>query len=394
MSYRVGFLMFLNYKDSSANKLVGFFLLLSLCEIILFSLSAGMISGQEKISFAEPFRKCRVFGSANGLSRIVASDNESNLIYTNDINTLISINPETNLENWKSQIVGKLENSAVADETSLYFVSVSESGNASNEIQNKKYFLNSLSLKTGLTIWQEKFGENIKMNETRDKDLIFIVKDDRYLLGIQKNDGKIRWTQNFSAKILSAGTDIEGQVNVLTNDTIYVLSKSSGTLINNIKLSKDSVNISIFKDRHVLLGYPTGEFVKVSAAGNRNEVRWKIKAGGSITDLIEINDEVLVTSMDNFIYLYSFESGKLKWKRRVGGRINISPLIYDNHAIVLNSAENSASVIELREGRVVNQIRIEEDNYFSGQPVISGNLFIFQTFRGIYVFSNSNSDCK
>ncbi len=375
-------------NNTSSNNFVVRFSAICLSGVVLF-FSLAEIFGQEKIKFAEPFRKCKVFGTNSGFSQTIASDNESNLIYSEDKYSLISVNLETNLENWKSQTVGKLDKIVISDKDSLFYISSSE-----NEKQKMTYFLNSLSIKTGITNWQKKFVENVRLNQTENEDLIFLIKEDMFLLAIEKNTGKTLWANTMQDKILSAKSETDGQINILTKDKLLNFSIRSGELINDIKLNKNSVNNSLVRNSYLLLGYPTGEFIKVSAENDKNEVVWRIKTGGGITDLIEVKDEVLVTSLDNFLYLYSIDSGKLKWKRRVGGRINIKPLIYDNHAIVLNSAENSASIIELREGKVINQIRIEDNNNFSGPPIILGGYFIFQTFKGIYLFTNSNSECR
>ncbi len=378
-------------KNSSANKLTARFFSGSLALLIFLAGLTIRSDAQEKPNFAGPFKKCRALGTNNGLSQTVASDNEQNIIYTNDSTSLISLNPETNLENWKTQITGKLFSNAVADQNSLFFISSFE-----DKDKEKIFTLNSLSLKTGITNWQKKLNgyKNLELTEAQNKENLFLIAEEKSLQAIRKDNGGINWTKEFTEKILSYEILTPDKISILTTSRVTYLSLKDGQPINEVILGKSAAGISAVTDNYLLLGYPTGEFIKVLPSENKTAIQWKIKTGGSITGLLKLQEEVLVTSLDNFLYLFSIDSGKQKWKRRVGGRINIKPVIYDNYAVVINSAENYASIIELRGGKIINQIRIEDDNYFSGQPQISGRYFIFQTYKGIYFFKNASLDCK
>jgi hypothetical protein len=61
---------------------------------------------------------------------------------------------------------------------------------------------------------------------------------------------------------------------------------------------------------------------------------------------------------------------------------------------VVNSGDNAVSVIDLRDGKVINQIPLEADNYFSGPPLVSGIYMVVQTFKGAYFFVNTSVNCK
>jgi hypothetical protein len=83
----------------------------------------------------------------------------------------------------------------------------------------------------------------------------------------------------------------------------------------------------------------------------------------------------------------------LKWKRRVSGRIKIKPLLFGGYTVVVTDGDNSVSIISLRDGRVVNKIDLEADNYFSGQPIVLGNYLIVQTYKGVFFFVNGTESC-
>ena len=372
--------------------------------LLLMILISGFpleFSGQEKPDLKKPFKKCWDSGGKNGQSNIVASDNEAQLIVTNNNSALISIDPLTKLENWKTEIRGQMRPVTIFDENSLFFIADFEANSDSDEEEKKEKkekttTLNSISLKTGIIKWQEKTADNknIEIKPLYHKELFFITDDKNTLSALQKEDGTIRWKRNFPNTVISVDSISPAEIRVLTEDRFLRVNANTGDILDETKIDSNSAKNFILKKDYLLLGNLSGEVVKVLLGRNKNNVDWKIKTGGSISALIELEGAVIVSSLDNFLYLYSLESGKLKWKRRLSGRINQSPLIFGNYAVVINSADSYASVIDLSDGKVVNQIPIDEENYFSGPPVIFRNLILLQTFKGIYFYSNANLDCQ
>lgn len=359
--------------------------------IMVCSVLTECIKSQETAEFDKPFKVCRIYPLGGGATQITASDNNTNFIFTNESNYLLSVNPESKLENWKSLAGGKLYPVIVADNDSVYFLSSFE-----NEAQRTNYILNSISQKTGITNWQKKLDgySNIKLFESADKETIYLTAENHNLLAVRKKDGNLNWTKNLQAKVISIATRLTSQISVLTEKSLFQLSTENGTLLSQTKIKSAPASESIGGNGYVWLGYPNGELLKISSAGKVAEVLWKIKTGGNISSVIELENEVLISSYDNFLYLYSVSSGKLKWKRRVSGRINLKPLIVKKHAIVLSATDSVASIIELDAGKIINQIVIEDGNYFSDEPIILGKFIIFPTFRGVYLFVNSDSECR
>ena len=382
-------------RNASASKIIEY-MFLGGCLALMYLLAGSSLQlfAQSDLNLAEPLKKCRVYGGNNGIARIIASDNIHNLILTNDNFSVISMNLDfgTETENWKTLSGGYLESQAI-DTENLFLVTSFE-----NVDRKKSYILNSISLGTGITNWQLKINEHYKVliNEIADEKVLILMIDDTRLMAVSKDAGKIIWTKEYIEKIVDVNksvSDLE-ELYILSGNGLTNIQKNSGQIINEFKFKSNEISIGVIGRSFVLNGYPTGDIIKVSIGANQNDVIWKIKAGGGISGLVPYKDEILVTSLDNFIYLYSIENGKLRWKRRVAGRINIEPRIYGDLAIVLNSGNNAASVIDLRDGKVINQIQVEEETYFTGQPFVLGKYLIFQTSKGIYFFSGANQACK
>ena len=379
-------------KGVLTNKLKQLNISIWLLLTVLIYGRAVSVSGSEKPNLSEPLKKCWAYGGENGLSKIIASDNESNIILTIDNYSIISLNPNSKLENWKAASGGKLESDAIVDGNNLFYITYFE-----NEDRQKTYTLNSISLKTGLTNWQIKLKSysEINLKQSDNKDLLFITTGDNSLSAIKKSNGERIWTKEFSGLFVSieASSKTDG-LNILLDDRLLKVSAKNGEAFKENKLKKNRISSSIVKENYLLLGYTTGELTKINTENNKSETDWKIKTGAGISGLVEYRDEVLTTSLDNFIYLFSNDNGKLKWKKRVAGRINIEPQIFGTFAAVINSGDNSTTVVDLRDGKSINQIQLEQNNFFSGRSLLTDTYFILQTSRGIYFFVNTDAVCK
>lgn len=96
---------------------------------------------------------------------------------------------------------------------------------------------------------------------------------------------------------------------------------------------------------------------------------------------------MLITSLDNFVYLISVEKGNLIWKRRLGGRISGKSLVLDNCALITTIVEPAISVVDLSTGRLINKIILEDENFVTANLIKVQNKVIVPTSKGLYAFS-------
>jgi len=354
---------------------------------------AGGVLAQPAPDLEAPFKQCPALLPGNGSASIIASDNEHNIYFINSESNIISIDQSARTENWRSQISGKILTDVHIDTGSLYFLTYFE------DMEKKRIVsLNSMSLKTGLINWQRKISEFTETKDLRiqnkapDRKFLYITGDNR-LTAIGKDDGKQLWSKSFPLPIRSVEDSRDEKLSVLTDDSMYILYGRTGEETQ-VRLQRKSPMYLLNNGSDLILGYRTGEIIKTRTQDGRSEPDWNLKTGGGVTGLYEYQNKVLATSLDNFVYMISKENGNLSWKKRVSGRILIRPLIYQKQAVVLTSGDNLATIIDLESGKAVNQIRIEEDNYFSGESYISGRFLILQTFRGVYYFTNTNKNCN
>lgn len=344
----------------------------------LLMLVAG-IAGQEKLNLQKPFKKCWVYNPDNSQISIAASDNDNLILFKGRF--LISFNPTSKTEIWKTEISGMLEQPIVSDDGYLFFVTTSE-----NDNKEKSFFLNSISLKTGVTKWQKKISEDYKIKAIYKAGIILLNEKLDKVSAVQKADGAKDWEKEITSHVVSLEMPTEQQVNILSEDQLLEVSAKSGQNLRETKVTGQRTSSQNLTNEDLVLGYSTGEIVKIALESG--DTLWKFKTGGRVSSLAGFGDDILATSFDNFVYLFSRKSGKLKWKRRVADRINLTPVLYQNYAVTASLGGSSLFVFDMEDGKIVNQIELESDNYFLGEPVLQNNLLILQTYRGIYAFSS------
>jgi outer membrane protein assembly factor BamB len=127
---------------------------------------------------------------------------------------------------------------------------------------------------------------------------------------------------------------------------------------------------------------------------NSNSLTWSVRHGGEISSLSLVSNGVLVTSLDNFVYFISLNKGKNVWRRRLAGRITVKPLIVGNFAVIVTAVSKNAVVIDLRNGKVVNQISLTDIGFILSKPLVLQNSLVFLTNKGIFSFVTTNINCS
>ncbi len=150
--------------------------------------------------------------------------------------------------------------------------------------------------------------------------------------------------------------------------------------------------IAAAENDRIYLGDSSGSVFSINLPNNTK--LWQRRIGGARISDIEITAHgLLVSSYDNFVYMLSAESGKRLWKRRLNGRISSKPAVSGRYAVVISLFDSSAAIIELKQGKIVNRIYLERENFFTGGVLFTGNRVVFTTSNGLKTFAVSPTQC-
>jgi len=101
---------------------------------------------------------------------------------------------------------------------------------------------------------------------------------------------------------------------------------------------------------------------------------------------VRTGDELLVASLDNFVYKFTLR-GARSWKRRLPGRISSQPLVAHGAALFMPLSGSAGVVLELRDGRQVNWLPTGEEIATSASPVAVGEVVLLTTEHGLIAFT-------
>lgn len=357
--------------------------------LILFTFVTDSFS-QEKPDlkvedFSMPLKKCFGFARDKSSTNLIASDNKiQNVIFLQDNKNIFSYNLKETLINWKTESNGFIKEINQTDNNDLIFIS-----SRPTKENNNQFYLNSVSLKTGITNWQR---ETALFNIIRGshKDNLLVLSDGlQKVAGIDYKTGTDLWEITLSEKFLLLNTITDQTLLILTDKNLINLELNTGRILKKTEIpssKSNNFNFLVGSDMFTFLGTSDGKIFKFTKSF-KNAI-WKYKTGGSISSILYKENKILVTSLDNFVYLLDAQSGRLKWKKRMDDRIDIKPVFYNNLAVISSTSGNKISIINIDEGKLINRIILEEGNYPVSSPLVLDEGILLATNKGVFLYSS------
>jgi outer membrane protein assembly factor BamB len=114
---------------------------------------------------------------------------------------------------------------------------------------------------------------------------------------------------------------------------------------------------------------------------------WKRRTGAGVQAVAAVENGLLASSLDNFAYFLSLKKGAVVWRQLLPGRIPARPVTASDGALFTPLSTDSAIVLNLKDGKPLNTLRIGEENTSSAAPVAAGNFVLLTTQHGLLAFS-------
>lgn len=361
-----------------------------------------MFAGEVKVEkFSEdfnfPFQICWSYLNEKSVLSVNASDNERELYSTFYYNDLIAINLTGNVS-WKTELGGQHISNLLIKDKNIILASRdinSKNSEPTETISRQQAIVRSLDRFTGITNWLVNVSNSSRIYLFEFENDIIIISQEGEIKSIRTSSGLVVWEGILSAELSSIPFFDKDQALIGTADGYIIqLSLADGKQISKLKVSNAPTTIIRKKsDRKLLWGDGKGSVFSIKYAGPDELSQiykkvWQFRIGAKISHLVSTPIGVLVSSFDNFLYLISHKDGKIVWKKRFPGRIHSEPFVVDGHVIVITTADSVASIVEIKSGKLVNSITLQDDNIFTGNPVKTGNQLIFPTLNGIFSFSS------
>ena len=365
------------------------------------SLAAGkrFFAIEDELNLSLPLKKCWEYklSQPNYADTNAASDNSKGFLIFNDAGQLRLLDTTAVKLVWSSDLVGTVESNIAADDSTIYFVSGREKESNGGA---RSRTLKSVDKTTGLLRRQialpdsGRDGGMVFVTIFGDEKILVVGGDgaNGYALAFDKKDGGELWSRRFSGEPTAVAGAVGGMIAVAARDRKIFSVSIDGTEVNApVDARGDVTALAATSNRRFIYGDKTG-FVYAPNVPNALPAGWRFRAGAQVNDITETVYGMLVSSNDNFLYLLKPGSGKLVWRRRLAGRISGKPLVTGAFAVVSGSFQSEVAVVDLKTGRIVNRIFLDDDDYPNGSMFVRNTQLIIPTVKEINGFSSNG--CK
>ena len=371
-------------KRSYLTKLLSVGVLLGLT--ILIPVSSSAAQSDSRVTDPPLLKKCwnyPVGPSEQALAGDIAR------IFIGEPNAKIeAISVDTGAKLWTSDLGGIIVSNLFVGDRNLYIATRSV-GSDPSQIRTKLWGLNKES---GLTAF------NIELNAPGQVRLggvgqrVFTVSDGS-IAAIDGSTGATLWSHSLPPTVSARPVILNERIILAKGDrVISTIAAANGEVISRVQTKFITTAIAWHDTDTMIVGDERGNLSSLDAASGRTN--WKLRQGARISEIDLSGDDLLVTSYDNFIYSVSAGSGKIAWKKRMPGRVSAVPNLPGNLVVTLSKGENTAFVIDAKNGKSLNQLTLEGENTFVQEPVVTANSAIFATVDGIFSYGINGCPAK
>jgi outer membrane protein assembly factor BamB len=358
----------------------------------LLFLNTGVLAGDNTGSLS--FKQCWSFSgeSATNFAPLV----QNNFVFLSQTDgDLVALDARDGSVVWRAGLGGEIITAPFVKDNAVFIASQSTK-TTEGDIQKQTTRLRALSLETGVTLWQDDFENSKKILLAQSDDLLLFATSqtdgNEKLFALAAKTGEQRWTQTLTAALTSQISVANSLVYFSTADNLlHSFRISDGSRARFYKLQNFAKGKIAVVNGVLIFGDELGIISALRETDSR--IVWKLRTGGAVQDILPTPGGVIITSLDNFVYLQNAATGKRRWRRRLSGRPNSALALSQDSILLLTSGESEALVLRLKNGKIAGQIPLGADNYATSHPAYTDNRLIIPTFNGLLSFVQNNAEC-
>lgn len=297
--------------------------------------------------------------------------------------TIVSLMGVSGQLNWRSEVGGELSASPIADQRAVYVAS--ETGKPESGARRATGALRALGREGGVTQWMRTLAMPLRGALALSNGKLFGGGSDGAIYAFDSANGLALWVHEYGAPFNSQPVVSGAHVYIGSEDgTLLALDEQTGKLLWHYK-TKGAVRGAVANGNDIVyFGSGDGYVYAVNASNGR--LLWRKRTGAGVEAVVRTNEELLVASLDNFVYKYSLTGARL-WKRRLPGRISSQPLVSHLGALFMPFSSSAGVVLELRDGRQINLLPTGEEIATSASPIAVGAVVLLTTEHGLLAFA-------
>jgi outer membrane protein assembly factor BamB len=300
---------------------------------------------------------------------------------------VVSLKADNGQLNWRSDMGGELSASPVADDHGVYVAS--ETGKAESGERRATGALRLLGREGGVTQWMRTLAMPLRGSLTLSNGALFGGGSDGKAYAFDSKSGAVRWFYDYGGPFSGQPVVSDGRVYFGSEDgNLLALDESSGKLQWHYR-TKGPVRGPVANGRAVVY-FGSGDGYVYAVNATTGKLLWRKRTGAGVEAVVRIGDELLVASLDNFVYKFSSAGARL-WKRQLPGRISSQPLMTSTHALFMPLSSSAGVVLEIRDGRPVNSLPVGLEITSSASPIAVGDVVLLTTQQGLIAFTQPHA---
>lgn len=336
-----------------------------------------------------PFNKCWEYMFENTVRRSIASTNGT--VYLSEGGGKVrAISAKSGQVLWVTELGGEISTSLAIPKVGLAIVTTRTETPADQAANSTLRLLNfdtglvrfTIPAKTAGETYLGLSGSHLILTDSVGSISVFDIET-----------GNAAWKLNLGGRVTAAPAYTPLTFAVASEKKIDVVSVANGAVTATIKTDQPVTSLEIRENEMIVAGDDRGYVTNFR--DNSGAVWWRFKSGARIGTITETKEGILVGSFDNFLYMISKYSGDVKWKRRMEGRLVNEPFVSGDVAFTSVSVEETAAMIDLDNGKIIEQIGLGENRYAITAPVLTeGSILVFSVPEALIAFSNSGCTTK
>lgn len=366
------------------SELLRFAWIFSLLSFAPFLRVNGSVGQSVEDGHSDPLIKC--WSRSVSVSKIGGlSINSSYAYILSTESRIIAFDLRSGELSWATEIGGTERSELLS--TERFIVIVTSRRNDNGEYKGAAQ-IRVLDSTTGLVKWSRELSEATKFYLGKTSKGLVVISNEGGIWLLDDQTGSIVWQRSFEGGLSATPRIGENGISIGTNNKrIQVFDVANGDISGDLPLEFKVDKIGDLVDSQLLFSDNRGTVFSTDRNGNIN---WRFRAGGRIAELLAMDNDVLVASADNFVYLMSAGYGNIKWKRRLPGRLLHGIQIEKELAVFTVVGDESAYLIDLSKGKIIKLLALSEGADFLPISMKSKNGYlVMPTQKGMIAFSST-----
>jgi outer membrane protein assembly factor BamB len=218
--------------------------------------------------------------------------------------------------------------------------------------------------------------------------MIFGGAADGRVYAFSKERGEILWMAQFKAPFASQPVLQGGRLYIGSEDgNLYALDQETGRTLWRYQTRGALRGPVAIAEETIFFGSADNYAYALRASDGR--LKWRARTGAEVQAVAYTPSGLVVASLDNFVYFLSLRRGARLWKRQLAGRIASQPLASLDAALFAPLSGDACVVLDLKDGKQVNNLPVGEGNNMAASPVASGQMLLVTTRQGLLAFAGS-----